>query len=92
MINKIYDKVIKFIKEEYKFIILMLVIIFLGFYRLPYNIYVGGGIIDLDDRVEVERGLNTSGSLNICYVKSLRATIPTYLLSYVFDWERESIE
>ena len=91
MINKIYEKTIKFIKEEYLFIILMLIIIFLGFYRLPYNIYVGGGIIDLKDRVIVSDSKDLDGSLNICYVKSLRGTIPTYLLSYVFDWQRESI-
>ena len=91
MINKIYEKIMKFIKEEYLFIIIMGIILFLGLFRLPYNIYVGGGIINLDDRVIVENSNNISGSLNICYVKSLRGTIPSYLLSYIFDWERESI-
>ena len=91
MISKIYEKIIKFIKEEYCFIIVMLIILFLGFYKLPYNIYVGGGIIDLDDRIEIKDTKNLSGSFNISYVKSLRATIPSYILSYFFDWERESI-
>ena len=91
MINKIYEKIINFIKEEYLFIILMIFILFLGFYHLPYNIYVGGGIINLDERVEVSNSKDLSGNLNICYVKSLRGTIPTYLLSYVFDWQRVSI-
>ncbi len=92
MINKIYDKIIHFIKDEYKFIIFVAVILFLGFFHLPYNIYVGGGIINLDKRLEVEDEYKINGSLNLSYVKSLHATIPTYLLSYVFDWERESIE
>ena len=91
MINKIYEKIIKFIKEEYIFIIFIMIILFLGFYHLPYNIYVGGGIIDLDDRVVVSNSNDLSGSLNICYVKSLRGTIPSYLLSYIFDWQSESI-
>lgn len=92
MINKLYEKIVTFIKEEYLFIILMVIILFLGFFRLPYNIYVGGGIINLDDRIIVKDSYNLSGSYNISYVKSLRATIPSYLLSFIFDWERESIE
>ena len=92
MINKLYEKIVTFIKEEYLFIILMVIILFLGFFRLPYNIYVGGGIINLDNRIIVKDSHNLSGSYNISYVKSLRATIPSYLLSFIFDWERESIE
>ena len=92
LINKIYDRVIKFIKEEYVFLMLLALILFLGFFHLPYNIYVGGGIINLDKRVEVEGEKELNGSYNLVYVKAVNATIPTYLLSYVFDWERESIE
>ena len=92
MINKIYEKTIKFIKEEYLFIIFLLVILFLGLYRLPYNIYTGGGIINIENRLEVTDEKKFNGSYNLAYVKSVRATIPMYLLSYVFDWERESIE
>ena len=92
MINKIYEKIITFIKEEYKYIIFLSIILFLGFFHLPYNIYVGGGIINLEKRLEVENETETNGSLNLAYVKTIRATIPTYLLSYAFDWERESIE
>ncbi len=92
MIIKIYEKLIKFIKEEYKFIIILFLILFIGLFRIPYTLYVGGGIINLEKRVEVEGEYKSSGSLNLAYVKSLHATIPTYLLSYIFDWERESIE
>ena len=92
MINKIYVKVLEFIKDEYKYLMFLALIIFLGLFHLPYNIYVGGGIIDLDKRVEVDGDKKLNGSYNLAYVKSLHATIPTYLLSYVFDWERESIE
>lgn len=86
-----YDKIIKFIKEEYKFLIFACIVLFLGFFHLPYNIYVGGGTINLENRLEVENEKKLSGSFNLSYVKTVHATIPTYLLSYVFDWERENI-
>ena len=91
MFVKIYDRVIKFIKEEYKFLIVLFLILFLGLFRLPYNLYMGGGLIDIKDRMNIEKEYEEKGSFNMTYVKSSQATIPTYLLSYIFDWERESI-
>lgn len=92
MFVKIYDKVVKFIKEEYKFLAVLFLILFLGLYRLPYNLYMGGGLIDIKDRMSVENEYSEKGSFNMTYVKSSPATIPTYLLSFIFDWERESID
>ena len=92
MFSKVYGKVINYIKEDYKFIIVLAIILFVGLFRLPYNIYAGGGIIDIADRIEVKDEYHESGSFNMAYVKSVKATIPVYLLSYVFNWERESIE
>ena len=91
MINKIYVKVWQFIKEEYKYLLFLSFILFLGFFHLPYNIYVGGGVVNLNNRLEVENEIKESGSYNLAYVKSVHATIPSYLLSYVFDWDRESL-
>lgn len=91
MFNKIYEKVVEFIKTEYQFLILISIIVFIGLFKLPYNIYVGGGIIDIADKIEVENAYKEEGSFNMAYVRSVRATIPMYLLSYVFNWERESI-
>ena len=92
MFTKVYEKIINYIKEDYIFIIVLAVILFLGLYKLPYNIYAGGGILDIKDRIEVENSYSEKGSFNMAYVKSVKATIPVYLLSYVFNWERESIE
>lgn len=92
MFTKVYEKIVNYIKEDYVFIIVLAVILFLGLYRLPYNIYAGGGILDIKDRIEVENSYSEKGSFNMAYVKSVKATIPVYLLSYVFNWERESIE
>lgn len=89
--KKFFNKIISFIREEYKFLIVLFLILFVGLYRLPYNLYVGGGIISLDNRLEVEGEKKEKGSFNLSYVTSSRATIPMYLLSYITGWERESI-
>ena len=91
MFTKIYEKLINYIKDDYKFLIFFGLILFIGLYRLPYNIYTGGGILDIAARIEIENSYKEKGSFNMAYVRSTKATIPTYLLSYVFDWERESI-
>ena len=45
---------IDLIKEEYKLIIILVAILFFGLFHLPYNLYVGGGIISLEKRLEIE--------------------------------------
>lgn len=92
MISKLYEKVVDYIKKEYKFLLLCLLIIVVGVFPLPISLYIGGGIIDLDDRIEVEDEYKEKGSFNLSYVRETRATIPTYLLSFIFDWERVNIE
>ena len=91
MFVKIYEKIINYIKEDYKFLIVLALILFLGLFRLQVNLHMGGGLIDIKDRLEVENSYKESGSFNMTYVKASQATIPTYLLSYVFGWERENI-
>ena len=92
MISKLYEKVVNYIKKEYKFLLLCLLIIVVGVFPLSVSLYIGGGIIDLDSRVEVENEYKEKGSFNLSYVRETRATIPTYLLSFIFDWERVNIE
>ncbi len=87
-----FKAVINYIKEEYKFLILCFLIAVICLYKLPYNIYPGGGIININDRVTVVDGYKSEGSFNMAYVDEIRATIPTYLLSYIFNWDREPIE
>lgn len=86
MLNKIYSSLKSFIKENYKLLLIYLIAFFILTYRLPYFIYVGGGIIDLSDRINLES--NEKGSYNMAYVKEMQATIPTYLLSFFNSkWE-----
>ena len=89
--KKTFNNIIEFIKEDYKFLIFCILILFIGLYKLPYNLYTGGGIININNKVIVENSNKVEGSMNMAYVKQVRATIPTYLLSYIFDWEREKV-
>ena len=92
MFAKLYKKIIDLIKNNYVFLIMLALVMFVGLYKLPYNLYVGGGIINIADKLEIEGEYREEGSFNMAYVQSSRATIPMYLLSYIFNWERESIE
>ncbi len=93
MFSKVYEKIKNYIKQNYKFILTLLVTYIVLTFPLPYYIYTTGGTIDINDRVEVEDGYEAKGSFNFAYVSELRATIPTYLLSMVIpSWERVKIE
>lgn len=86
MFNNIYEKIKSFIKNNYKELLVYLIILFIITFPLPYYIYVGGGTIDLESRIELES--NEKGSYNLAYVSQVNATIPTYLLSFLIDsWE-----
>ena len=60
----------------------------------PLNLYIitGGGIMEVSDRIIVEDANKSKGSLNLSYVSEIKATIATYILSYVIkDWERVKV-
>ena len=93
MINKIYDKTLTFIKKNYKQLIFLLVLFVIVNYPLDYSIYISGGTINVNDRVEIEKEHKSNGTFNLAYVTELRATTLTYLLSYVVpSWELVSLE
>lgn len=88
MINKVYVKFKNFIKENYKQLIFLLLFYIIMTFPLPYYICVSGGTIDVNDRVEIEDSSKSEGSFNLSYVTEIRATVPTFLLSYVIpSWE-----
>ena len=89
--KKIYEGIKNFITENYLYLLFLLIIYTVFTYPLPYYIYTGGGLIDVDDKIIVENKTESKGNYNLCYVSEIRATIPTYLLSYVMsDWEMVS--
>jgi len=86
--NKIYEKLLSFIKINYKFLIFLTVLIFVFYYEFPYLIYKSGGTINLEERVEIARDYQEDGTLSMSYVTAIKGTIPFILLSYVIDdWD-----
>lgn len=89
--KKITTYIKELIKEEYKFIIFLIIFYILLNFPLNYYIITGGGTSNVESRVEVENKNKSKGSFNISYVKELKGTIITYGLSYIIPtWERES--
>ncbi|MBQ6323660.1 MAG: PDZ domain-containing protein [Bacilli bacterium] len=90
--RKIKEAIKRTLKEDYKFIIFIIILYIILQYPLNYYITVGGGISDISSRIKVEDAYNSEGSLNISYVTQLPGTILTYGLSYIIPtWERESV-
>lgn len=93
MLKKFYEKVKSFIKEEYKFILFLIVFVVICTWPVNYYIVIGGGISDISDRVVVENGDSSDGSFNLSYVSELKGTTLSYLLSYVMPhWKRVSMD
>lgn len=88
MINKIYEKFINFIKENYKILLLFAFVIFLFYYEFPYVIYKPGGIIDLSDRIVIDKEYESNGSLNMSYVTSMKGSPANIIVSFfIQDWD-----
>ena len=82
------QKIKEFIQENYMHLLLCLVLVTTLTYPLPYYIYNGGGIMKVNDKVIMDDKTESKGSYNLCYVKEIQATIPTFLLSYILPgWD-----
>lgn len=93
MFNKIYDKVKLFILENIRFLICLTISIFVFTFEFPYVVYTPGGLVNLNERIDVENGYDKKGSLNMSYVSMRKGTIPSILLSYVIpNWDLKKNE
>ena len=91
MLKKIKDYIVDTIREEHKFIIVLLLITIILNIPLNYYITVGGGISDASNRIDVEDKYKSKGSFNISYVTQLQGNVLSLGLSYIIpSWERES--
>ncbi len=82
-----------FLKENYKFLLILLTIFVVFQVELPYKIYTPGGMVDLTDRVYVESGYSSSGKLGMAYVSMIRGSLPFLALSYILpDWDIVKVE
>ena len=88
MFTKIYDGVKKFIKENYIFILIIVIVNALFYIELPYVVESPGGSIILNDRIKVENGYEIEGQMGMAYVSVIRGSIPFLLASYIIpDWD-----
>ena len=83
MLNKIYEKVLQYIKEEYKFLLIILTLFITMTYKLPFYIDTPGGIIDISKRIKIDEKNKLEGTMNFAYVSEMRATIPTYIIAKI---------
>ncbi len=92
MFNKLYDKIKKYLKENYKFIFFEIFIVLILVMPLPFYINTTGGIMNVADYIHMDGARKSKGSYNLAYVTSYRATIPTYLLTYLLPgWDIENV-
>ena len=75
MFTKIYEKSKDFIKENYKSLIVLVIIFMVFTIELPYSIYTPGGAVNLNDRVNVENKEEVKGSFNMAYVSMVKGSI-----------------
>lgn len=88
MFNKIYENIKKFIKNNYKGLIVLLVVYLVFTIELPFQIYSPGGAVNLNDRITISSEYEVNGSFNMAYVSVVRASLPFMLISKVIpDWD-----
>ena len=88
MFNKIYESIKKFLSLNYKFLIFLILIIFVFTFELPYVVYTPGGVVPLEKRIEIENSEDKTGSLNMSYVLLRKGTIPAILTSFIIsNWD-----
>lgn len=92
MINKIYEKIKNFIINNYKELIFLIIGVIVITYELPYFIYTGGGILDLEEKVYLKDSDSIKGSYNLAYVREIRATIPNLLIGKIMNWGIDKID
>ena len=81
------DKVKKYIKDNYKFLIILFLIVIALNIRFPYYIDAPGGISDISKKIEID-GYKSIGSFNIVYVKEYKSTLSTLIYSFFNkDWK-----
>lgn len=84
------DKIKKILKENYKFIIVLTILVLLMYIRLPYYAMAPGGTIDITDRVIMDNyASENKGSINMLYVSEYEITPLTYVIAKLSSWQIE---
>lgn len=83
MINKLYEKIKRFIKENYITIIVLIILFIIMIFPVPYYVYSSNGIMNANKRIDIENSYKNKGSFNLTYVNQFDANIITYLYSFI---------
>ncbi|MEG1995204.1 MAG: S16 family serine protease [Bacilli bacterium] len=88
MINKVYDKIVNYIKENYKSLIVLLVFILLISIPTGYEIYTPGGLLNMDKRIVIENEYKSEGSINLTFVGVKNGNLPSLLIASILpSWD-----
>ncbi len=89
MFNKFYDKFKSFMKENGIFLLVVAIILVISFVKVPYEVNIGGGTIDLGNRVLINgKESSIDGTFNMAYVSVVQGSIPYVLMGLIIpDWE-----
>lgn len=77
----------KFIKNNYLFITIVVLLSLFFYLKLPYYIMAPGGTINITDRVELDNYKVEEGSINMLYVSEYKATPSLYLYSLIMGYD-----
>lgn len=81
MVNKLYEIIKRFIKENIINFIVFIVLSIFFLFPLPYYIDMPGGLLNTDDKIEIENEYKIKGSYNMTYVSEIKATPILYLIT-----------
>ena len=89
MFNKIYENIKNFILSNFSFLIFLILILIVTFVKLPYQVEMPGGTIDLSNRVIINgEKVEIDGTFSMAYVSVVQGSIPYLLLGMVIpDWD-----
>mgnify|MGYP000050916278 CR=1 FL=1 len=89
MFSKIYAGLKKFIKENWLFLLILIIFFVVNFVRLPYEVEMPGGTIDLGNRITVDgKKPDIKGSFNMAYVEVSQGSVLYVLAGLIIpDWE-----
>lgn len=83
-----YNNIKTFLKNEWKYI-LFLILLFVGLtWEFPYIIYTPGGSINMSERIEGNNIYDMDGTLSMTYVKVTKGTLPFIMMSKIIpNWD-----
>lgn len=81
MLNKLYSKIIKFLKNNITKLLIIIFLLVLFNFKLPYYIEKPGDLKNLNNKIIVENEYESKGTLNLTYVLQKDATIFNYIES-----------